>query len=222
LWKINRNYAAGLKNFSKFPCCLVYKMTFFGEFPYCRIRVLYRLNERCIRKAIKCRHHINLMVGVLNQWFGLQSIVFCVIVRTCSDTVLLCICNSLTFYEVELCLLWLGDFVLFIYIYIYIYIWSLQIGKSWKFKYLGVILSEDNSHQIDLQERIKNVNKTYFMLQHLFKNKNLSKKLKLRLKNAIIDKMLPYASETWILTKRDRKQMNIFERKMYRRILGLV
>jgi hypothetical protein len=27
------------------------------------------------------------------------------------------------------------------------------------------------------------------------------------------------ASETWILTRRDRKQMNIFERKVYRRIL---
>jgi hypothetical protein len=26
----------------------------------------------------------------------------------------------------------------------------------------------------------------------------------------------------WILTKRDRKQMNIFERKAYRRILGEV
>jgi hypothetical protein len=34
--------------------------------------------------------------------------------------------------------------------------------------------------------------------------------------------MLTYASETWILTKRDIKQMNIFERKMYRRILGPV
>ena len=33
------------------------------------------------------------------------------------------------------------------------------------FKYLGVILNEDNSRQIDLQERIKNANKTYFMLQ---------------------------------------------------------
>ena len=32
------------------------------------------------------------------------------------------------------------------------------------FKYLGVILNEDNNHQIDLQERIKNANKTYFML----------------------------------------------------------
>jgi hypothetical protein len=47
-----------------------------------------------------------------------------------------------------------------------------------------------------------------------------SKKLKLRLKNTIIDKTLTYASETWILTKRDRTQINIFERKVYRRILG--
>ena len=46
------------------------------------------------------------------------------------------------------------------------------------FKYLGVILNEDNNNQIDLQERIKNVNKTYFMLQTFFKNKNISKKLK--------------------------------------------
>jgi hypothetical protein len=34
--------------------------------------------------------------------------------------------------------------------------------------------------------------------------------------------MLPYASETLTLTKRDRKQLNTFERKVYRRILGLV
>ena len=34
--------------------------------------------------------------------------------------------------------------------------------------------------------------------------------------------MLTYASETWTLTKRDRQQLNIFERKVYRRILGPV
>jgi len=63
------------------------------------------------------------------------------------------------------------------------------------FKYLGVILNEDNNNQMDLQERIKNANNaTYFMLQKFFKNKNVSKKLKLRLKNAIIDKKLTYAS----------------------------
>ena len=64
------------------------------------------------------------------------------------------------------------------------------------FKYLEVILNEDNNNQTDLQERIKNANKTYFMLQNFFKNKNMAKKLKLRLKNTIIDKTLTYASET--------------------------
>ena len=52
--------------------------------------------------------------------------------------------------------------------------------------------------------------------------KYISKKLKPRLKNTTIDKTLTHASETGALTKRDRKQLNIFERKVYRRILGPV
>ena len=66
-----------------------------------------------------------------------------------------------------------------------------------KFEYLGVILNDYNNNQIDLQERIKNANKTYFMLQEFFKTKNTSKKLKLRLKNTRIDITSTYASETW-------------------------
>jgi len=41
-------------------------------------------------------------------------------------------------------------------------------------------------------------------------------------KNTIIDKTLGYELETSTLTKRDRKQLNIFERKVYRGILGPV
>ena len=36
------------------------------------------------------------------------------------------------------------------------------------FKYLGVTLHEDNNNQIDLQERIKIANRTYFILQKFF------------------------------------------------------
>jgi hypothetical protein len=43
------------------------------------------------------------------------------------------------------------------------------------------------------------------MLQRFFKNKNIPKKLKLRLKNTTIDKMLTGASETGTVTKRERK-----------------
>jgi len=78
------------------------------------------------------------------------------------------------------------------------------------FKYLRVLFNEDNNNQRDLQERIKNANKTYFMLQEFFKNKNIPKKLKLRLKNTIIDKVLTYTSETWTLTTRDRKAIEHF------------
>jgi len=68
--------------------------------------------------------------------------------------------------------------------------------------------------QIDLQEIIKMLTKHIFYYKN-FKNKNISKKLKLRLKNIIIDKMLTYASETWTLTKRDREQLSRFERKVH-------
>jgi hypothetical protein len=68
----------------------------------------------------------------------------------------------------------------------------------------------------------KNANRTYFMLHKFFRNKSISKKLKLKLKNTTIDRTLTYASETWTLTKRYRRQINIFERKVYRRILGTV
>jgi hypothetical protein len=46
-----------------------------------------------------------------------------------------------------------------------------------------------------------------------FKNKNISKKLKLRLKNTIIDKTLTGASETGTVAGRDRKQLKRFSKE---------
>jgi len=89
-------------------------------------------------------------------------------------------------------------------------------------KYLGVILNEDNKNQTDLQKRIKNANKTYFILQKFVNNKHIAKKLKLRQKNTTIDRTLRCASETGTVTERDRKKLNIFERKVYRKVSGPV
>jgi hypothetical protein len=60
------------------------------------------------------------------------------------------------------------------------------------------------------------------VLQKCFKNKYISKKLKCKLKNTTIHKALTGASENWTVIKRGRKQLNVFERKVYRRILGPV
>jgi len=70
-----------------------------------------------------------------------------------------------------------------------------------------------------LQERIKMLTKHILCYNNFLKIKT-SKKLKLRLKNTIINKMLTYASESLTLKMRDRKQLNMFERKLYRRTGG--
>jgi hypothetical protein len=45
---------------------------------------------------------------------------------------------------------------------------------------------------------------------------------KIKKEHTIIDKTLTYASETRILTKKYRHQIHIFERKVYKRILGRI
>jgi hypothetical protein len=90
------------------------------------------------------------------------------------------------------------------------------------FKYLGVIINDNNKKDFEIQERIKNANKAYFMLQNIFKSKNIPKNTKIRIKNSVINKILSYGSELWSLTKKERLQLNVFERKIYRRIYGPV
>jgi hypothetical protein len=62
-------------------------------------------------------------------------------------------------------------------------------------KYLGVMINEINNKDFEIQERIKNANKAYFMLQNIFKCKNISKNTKISLKNSVINKILSYGSE---------------------------
>jgi len=69
------------------------------------------------------------------------------------------------------------------------------------FKYLWVILNEDNNNKIDLQERLKNANKIYFMLQKFCVN--------IRIRN-------------WDINKERKKAIERFWKESVRRILGPV
>jgi len=66
-----------------------------------------------------------------------------------------------------------------------------------------------NNNQTDLQERIKNTNKTCFMLQHFLKIKNIEE-TKIKTKEHNNRQNVNICSRNWTLTKRDRKQLNIF------------
>jgi hypothetical protein len=71
-------------------------------------------------------------------------------------------------------------------------------------------------------KQLKNVKQNILYVTNSFQIKTYPKKLTLILKNTIKHQTLTYGSETLTLTTRERNQWNIFERKLYRRILGPV
>jgi hypothetical protein len=82
------------------------------------------------------------------------------------------------------------------------------------FKYLGSIVNTNNTVEEEIKERISAGNKAYFVHKTLFMSKTLSKKSKLKLYKSVIRQVVIYASETWVLKKRIKEKLLIFERKI--------
>jgi hypothetical protein len=60
----------------------------------------------------------------------------------------------------------------------------------------------------------------YYANKKLFSNKILNYNSKIQIYKAIIRATVTYVSETWVLTASDENQLNIFERKILRKIYG--
>jgi hypothetical protein len=88
------------------------------------------------------------------------------------------------------------------------------------FIYLGMLISNDNSIQKEIQRRILAGSRTYFAAISLFRNRLLSRATKIRLYKTLIRPVVTYGAETWMMTKKEEQAMLIFERKIFRRIYG--
>ncbi|KAL4083607.1 hypothetical protein QTP88_028923 [Uroleucon formosanum] len=88
------------------------------------------------------------------------------------------------------------------------------------FKYLGADINEDaNSHE-EVKRRLIAANKCYYGLLPLFKSKLLSRKSKVTLYKVLVRPIALCVSSTWATTKSDEKKLEIFERKILRKIFG--
>jgi len=90
------------------------------------------------------------------------------------------------------------------------------------FKYLGTNINNRNNMHNEIKLRIASGNKGYYALAKLFKSKLLSRKSKEYLYSSFLRPVLTYGCETWSVTKGDEEKLNIFERKVLRRIYGPV
>jgi hypothetical protein len=57
---------------------------------------------------------------------------------------------------------------------------------------------------------------------HIRKAKNINRKYKVIIYKTIINPVLMFGAETWVLSKADELRLGVFERKVLRRMYGLI
>jgi len=90
------------------------------------------------------------------------------------------------------------------------------------FKYLGVNINNRNYMHNEIKLRLKAGNGCYFAMSHLFRLKLLSRKNKEKLYTTYFRPVVTYACCTWATIAGDENKLNIFERKVLRKIYGPV
>lgn len=92
-----------------------------------------------------------------------------------------------------------------------------QVNQS---EYLGVILTNNNNEQPEIEKRIGRGCRAAGIMKELFKSKNVSLGAKLRIYNTVICPAVLYGCELWVLNQQEANKLEIWERRILRGIFG--
>ena len=92
--------------------------------------------------------------------------------------------------------------------------------KVKSFKYLGSLLTNQNSIQEEIKCRLKAGNSCYYSVQTPLSSRLLSKNLEIIIYKRIILPVVPNGCEAWSFTLREECRLRVFENRILRRIFG--
>jgi len=95
-----------------------------------------------------------------------------------------------------------------------------SIERVEEFKYLGTMLTNQNSIQEEIKIRLKSGYASYYSMQNLLSPMLQSKNLKIKLYRIIILPFVLYGCETSSLTLREERRLRVFENSVLRRVFG--
>lgn len=93
-------------------------------------------------------------------------------------------------------------------------------GKN-EFTYLGSKISVNGGSDEDVDARIKKARYVYIQLKSIWRSKQISLKLKLRLFESNVKSILLYGCETWKTSKQIGKKLQSFVNRCLRNIMGI-
>jgi len=82
-----------------------------------------------------------------------------------------------------------------------------------EFIYLGVLISNDNSVEKEIQRRILAGSRTYFASISLFRSRLLSRATKIILYKTLIRPVVSYGAEAWTVTEKEEQAVLILKGK---------
>ena len=90
------------------------------------------------------------------------------------------------------------------------------------FRYLGVLIDNEGNQEKEMNERIHKANITYKTIKNtIINNRELSIKTKLTVYKTIVQPILTYGSESWIISNKYKSKLQATEMKVLRRIKGV-
>jgi hypothetical protein len=92
--------------------------------------------------------------------------------------------------------------------------------KVAKFKYLGMMPTNQNDIHDGIKSRLNSENACYYSFQNLLSSHLISKNLKIKIDKTVILSVVLYGCETWSLTLREEHRLRVFENRMLRKIFG--
>ena len=90
-----------------------------------------------------------------------------------------------------------------------------------QFTYLGSVLSDGGNTEADVNCRIGKASAVFQRLRQVWSTTTINTKTKIRFYNTIVLPPAIYASETWKISTRIARKLNVFHQRCLRRILGI-
>ena len=87
--------------------------------------------------------------------------------------------------------------------------------------YLGQLISFENKSEKEITRRISSAWKQFWSLKFVLLEKSISMKIKKHVMDTCILPTLLYGAQTWSLSKKEKSMLNICQRRMERKILGI-
>ena len=85
---------------------------------------------------------------------------------------------------------------------------------------MGTTLTNQNSIQEEIKNRLNSGNACYHSVQNLLSSRLLSKNLKIKIYRTIILPVVLFGCETWSLILREEHSLRVSEKRVLRRIFG--